>query len=202
MSTPQYFASLRSRRDRRGRHDESFSGSKCRLLNHVEFDLRDALSGHSQRFSGGTRDVNDASGHERTTVIDPNRHGAPSGDVRDTQARAERQRPVSGSQFARIEFFAARGLRVVAVIAGKSIRCILRPGRGLVARRCGRFFRGDRRMPVRDKYRCVPIGLRRCPSAGNRSGFVRNDRGLSAGRKRRRHQRGRQRPRSISNTDD
>jgi len=103
-------------------------------LNNVKFDLRNTLSDNSQRFGSEMRDVEDASGNKRTTVIDPNRHGPPSGDVRDAHPRAERQCSVSGSQFARIEPFAARGLWVMAVKAGKSIRCILRIARVFVVR--------------------------------------------------------------------
>src|SRR5947209_20051736 len=91
------------------------------LLDDVKFDLRHPSSDDSQRFGGGMRDIDDASGNVRAAVIDPDRHGPAGGDVGDAHPRAERQRAVSGGQFARIEPFAASGLRLVPVEAGEAI---------------------------------------------------------------------------------
>src|SRR5712691_803893 len=118
------------------------------LLNNVEFDLRHALSDDSERFGGGMRDVDDASGNKRATVIDPNRHGLPGGDVGDAQPCAERQRTVRGRQFARIETLAVRGSRSLPVEARKSMRAFFCLGCGLVGPQWSMFLRGDG--PVRD----------------------------------------------------
>ena len=121
------------------------------LLNNVKFNLRYAPIDNSQHFGGGTRNVDNTAGNERTTVIDPNRHGLPRGDVCDAHPRAEWQCTVRGGQFARIELFAARGLCSLPVKAGKSIRCILGLGCRFVGRQWGTFLRDDCHMPVRDK---------------------------------------------------
>ncbi len=63
----------------------------------------------------------DRPGNIRTTVIDANRHGPSSLDVRDAQARAKWQCAVSGRQLIRIEFFAARCFRIVLVEARDTV---------------------------------------------------------------------------------
>jgi hypothetical protein len=80
------------------------------LVNDVEFDLRNTLLHNSEPFGGRIRDVDDSSGNERTTVINPNCHGPPIGDVRNTHSRAEWHRTVSGGQFVPIKLFPTRGL--------------------------------------------------------------------------------------------
>src|ERR1700716_4301244 len=67
-------------------------------------------------------DVDHSPRHVRTAVIDPNRHGPPGRDIGHAQPCAEWQAPMSGGQFARIEFFAARGPRSLRVEAGNSLR--------------------------------------------------------------------------------
>jgi hypothetical protein len=66
-------------------------------LNNVKSNLRDALLDYSQRFGGGMRDVDNASGNEWTAVIDSDRHGSSCGDGGHKHPCAERQSTVSGS---------------------------------------------------------------------------------------------------------
>ena len=68
----------------------------CRLLDDVKFDLCDTASNHSQRFGRSVGNVNNPSADERTAVIDANRHGLPTGDVRYAQPGAEWQRGMGG----------------------------------------------------------------------------------------------------------
>ena len=86
------------------------------LLNDVDLHLRNPRSDHPQLLGGRVRDVDNPSQNERTTVIDPDRHGATGFDIGDAQARAERQRAVSSGQFLRIELLAARGPSVVVAV--------------------------------------------------------------------------------------
>src|SRR5215470_534283 len=90
------------------------------LFHDGELHPRETASDHSQSFGRGMRDVDDAPGHERSAVIDPDSDRAPSGEVGDAHPRAERQRPVRGGQFALVELLSARGLRALPVIAGDS----------------------------------------------------------------------------------
>src|SRR3954454_4421887 len=116
------------------------------LFHDVQLDLRNTSSGNSKRPGSGRRDVDDASRDERTTVIDPNGHRPPSGDVGDTHLGTERQCAVSSSQLLRIEFFAARGPRLMPVETVKTIRPAGRLGClfvGRFARRWSVFLRGD-----------------------------------------------------------
>jgi hypothetical protein len=125
------------------------------------------------------RDIDDASGHERTAVIDPNCHGLPSRDVRHPQPRTERQRWMSGGHFVRIKPFAARGLCSFGVEAGKSMRRNLRLGRIFVRRERG-MLPCVRYTPLRHEG-CLSIVFQRRLAAGTQFGFLGDDRGLSAG---------------------
>jgi hypothetical protein len=118
------------------------------LLDDVKFDLCKSASNHPQRLSRRIRDVDNASGNERTAVIDPNRDGAPSSDVCHAQPGAERQRAMSGGQFVGIELFTVRGLCSLCVEAGKSMRRNLCLG--------WIFVRSERGMLSRDRH--TPIG--------------------------------------------
>jgi hypothetical protein len=106
--------------------DKSWSDRESRrrrsLVHDVKLDLGDAAPGNSQRFSGGRRDVDNASGDEWAAVIDPNRDGPSGANVGDTHARAEWQCAVGGGQFMRVEFFTARGPRLMAIKACEPIR--------------------------------------------------------------------------------
>ena len=154
-------------RRRRAAAEASFDryvGRFHQLLDHVKFDLCKSASNHSQRLSRRIRDVDNASGNERTAVIDPNGDGPPSSDVCHAQPGAERQRAMSGGQFVGIEPFTVRGLCSLCVEAGKSMRrnlclgCIfVRSERGMLSR--------DRHTPIRHE-RCCSILLQRCLSTG------------------------------------
>jgi hypothetical protein len=123
-------------------------GRFYQLLDDVKFDLCKSASNHPQRLSRRIRDVDNASGNERTAVIDPNRHGPPCSDVCHAQPGAEWQRAMSRGQFVRIELFTVRGLCSFRVEAGKPGRRNLCLGRLFVRRERGMFFR-DRHTPVR-----------------------------------------------------
>ena len=70
--------------------------AQCRLLDDVKLDLCDTASNHSQRFGRSVGNVNNPSADVRTAVIDANRHGLPTGDVRYAQPGAEWQRGMGG----------------------------------------------------------------------------------------------------------
>src|SRR5437763_16184402 len=82
----------------------------CQLLDDVKFDLCDTASDHSQRFGRGVGNVNNASGDVRAAVINADRHGPPTCDVRYAQPGAEWQRRMRGRQFVRIERLAGCSL--------------------------------------------------------------------------------------------
>ena len=131
------------------------------LLNDVEFDLCNAAANHPERLGGRIRDVDDASGNERTAVIDPNCHGAPSRDICHPQPGAEWQCAMSGGQFVGIEFFAARGPGSFFVEAGKSVRrnlcfgCIfVRRERGMLSRTATRLWVGNDVSRLRSSDAC------------------------------------------------
>ena len=116
------------------------------LFHDVQLDLRDTSSGNSKRLGSGRRDVDDASRDERTAVIDPNGHRPAGGDVGDTHLGTERQCAVSSGQLLRIEFFTARGPRLMPIKTGETIRAAGRLGClfiGRFARRWSAFLRGD-----------------------------------------------------------
>ena len=78
------------------------------LRNDFEFDLRDTRSGHSKRFCGYIGNVDDSSGNEWTTIIDPNSHGPPISHVRNSHLCAEWQRAMSSGQSVPINLFTGR----------------------------------------------------------------------------------------------
>src|SRR5262249_49895685 len=104
----------------------SFAGVGA--FHHVDLHLRDALSSDAERLGGGAGDVDPAPANERAAVVDPNRDRAAGGHIGDAQPRAERQCAVRGGQFLRVELFAARGVRVVAVEAREPIACAFLAG--------------------------------------------------------------------------
>jgi hypothetical protein len=116
----------------------------------VKFHFRNALIDHSYPFSGRRRDIDRASTNERTTIVDSNDDRTSVNNVSDAQPRAKWQCWMSSCQFVGIEFFAARSLRILAVEAGKRVRCTLSSGRPCL--------RSE--MPVRmgERYRFLPIG--------------------------------------------
>ena len=155
------------------------------LLHDVQLDLCDASSNYSQRISRRIGDIDNASGNVRTAVVDPNRHRPPGCDVCHTQLCAERQRRMSGGQFVRIEFFAARGLCSLGVEACNSLRGRRGPSCIVVSRERGMLSK-RRHTPVRRKG-CRSVAFqRRLPAAADKSGIFADDRGLGTGRKRRR----------------
>jgi len=78
------------------------------------------LLGHAELFRGRIGDVDDASGHIGTTIIDAHRHRLASRDIGHAQLCAERQRRMRGRQFAAVEGLAIRGLRAFRVVARKT----------------------------------------------------------------------------------
>jgi hypothetical protein len=159
-------------------------GFRC-LVDDVELDLGDALANHSQRIGGGIGDVDNASGNVGPAVVDPNRHGSPGGDVGHAQFCAERQGRMRGGQFMRVELFAVRGPRSLAVEAGKSLR-------GDLGVRCI-FVGRERRMLSHGRHtvvgpeRCRSIVIhRRLSARAKKSGVFGDHGGLRAGGKRRR----------------
>src|SRR3954465_2962377 len=69
----------------------------------AEAHVREAAPDNSKLHSGRRRKIDDAPGNVGATVVDPDRD-RPSGiEIDDAQTGAERQRPVSGGQLARIE---------------------------------------------------------------------------------------------------
>ena len=90
-------------------HRKALWPAPQRLLHDVEFHFRDALSSHSEQLGGGRRDVDHATGHKGTAIVDANRHRLPGGDVGDPQFGSEWQRTMRGGEFIWIELFAARG---------------------------------------------------------------------------------------------
>ena len=152
------------------------------LLHDVEFDLGNTLPHHPERVGRGIGDVDNAPLNIGTAVIDPYRHRPAARDVGHAQLGAERQRRMGGGHFERVELFAARGLRSLGVVARNPMRsrfdvaCI-------PARR-------ERRMPSHGGHaplhhgRCRLIVVQRRLPAGAKFGFLGDDRGLRAGRKR------------------
>ena len=120
------------------------------LLDDVKPDICNAPSHHSQRFRRGVRDVDNSSANVWTAIIDPDRHRLPGGNVCHAHPCAKRQRRVSGGQFVRIEFFAARGLCALRVETGNSLRCSLEHGWSFLRRERGMLFH-MRETPVRDE---------------------------------------------------
>jgi hypothetical protein len=151
----------------------------CRLLDDVKLDLCDTASNHSQRFGRSVGNVNNPSADVRTAVIDANRHGLPTGDVRYAQPGAEWQRGMGGRQFVRIELLTGRGLCSFRVEAGDPIRCDLCPG--------GSFVRCERSVPSCDRHapfwRSI-VFLGRLATWRDHFGFIGGNMGLCAGRKR------------------
>ena len=100
-----------------------------RLVNNVKFNFRDTLIDDAYSFRSCIRDIDSSSSNERTAVIDPNGHGTSISDVCYAQPGAEGQAGVRSRQFARIKFFATRGLLPLRVTAGNSLRGHPCPGR-------------------------------------------------------------------------
>ena len=151
------------------------------LLHDVEFDLGNTLPHHSQRVGRGIGDVDNAPPNIGTAVIDPHRHRLAARDVCHAQLGAEGQRRMGGGHIERVELFAARGLRSLGVEAGHPMRGRFGVG-GIPARR--------RDMPSHGGHaplhhgRCRSIVVQRRLPAGAKFGFLGDDRGLRAGRKR------------------
>jgi len=132
--------------------------SAGRSLDDVDFDLRHALGGDAQGFGGRGGDVDHAAVNEWAAVVHPNRHRFACVDIGDAQPRAERQGAMRRGQFALVELFAARRMRVIAVEAREPIGRAAIAGDGLL------FGLVRRRHPVpRDHF---PAGLQRRLAAG------------------------------------
>ena len=119
------------------------------LVDDVKFHFRNALIDHSYPFSGRRRDIDRAPTNEWTAVINSNDDRTAVVDICNAQPRAKWQARMSSSQFIGIEFLTARSLRILAVEAGKRIRCAIPPSDPRV--------RSE--MPVRmSERRLLPVG--------------------------------------------
>ena len=115
------------------------------LLDDVKFDVRNSLFDHAQRFRRGIGDVDNPATNIRAAVIDANGDRLAGRDICHTQPRAEWQSAMRSGQFIRVEFFAARRLRVLCVKARYASGCRWRLARVSVACKGSVPGRGDTR---------------------------------------------------------
>jgi len=156
------------RRPQGGLLHQYWKSTSSRLSNDLDLHLRNPAFDHADCVGGRIRQIDGSPRNIRTTVIDANRHGPSSLDVRDAQARAKWQCAVSGRQLIRIEFFAARCFRIVLVEArdtvGRRLRRRLRCRRDMLCRPCWCWMRiasGAPFRPVADNGRASASRKRR-----------------------------------------
>lgn len=87
--------------------------------------LGHALAGDAQHFGGGRRDIENAAGHERTTIVDPDHHRMRANGHLDMGAKWKVF--MGGGQLVPIEVLSVRG--PMTVEANSVPRTIARLGR-------------------------------------------------------------------------